>query len=824
MSVHCEESPPDVIARSGATTRSTCPNFRPPGCRGQGTPGLPRADALAKTEKDKQLKISVGWEETTMTDDELIEVAKNYLAEVNAEQKQKYTQHPEDSAKYIAHGTHISSEDFLLKVDGSEYAPIFAKETQNELNAIKELSLKFPELEKFSGKELLEKLNIPARLFGIPTKKDTVNEPIPQDGSYAYAIKKCSSAIAFTDDGIPLLIGSERKYKKFEKGENKGHIYVVEGKDFRPEYDACGVAAEYITEQRPKLVKHIEVTPKEAMAHNTQFVVFTSPENEEKWFLDNNVRAGMSKDSDSVKSLAAEVSAGRAVYINASERGINPRLPLLENAELKKNEKIKTEKLYWAKILENVVLPEIRQFSQQPDTGMHGITHTEMVGLRSIDLALAQEQNPLPIVLAVGLHDCARKNDDSEKSHAENCAPIADEFLDMWNKKYPNWAVSKTEKEQIVNAVVNHTTGSNPPDNVAACLWDADRIRLSWQTRYKPKFINTERGHELASMPQIKQEEYIRGWEQMLKEAGVKTYQGKLQRPDWDHGIVTEKDNTVFCEAVTEYTHNLNINQLQISQLVRKDGDASLQTMMPEIKCVQEGDPTIISYQKISGEKLSDIDKSNLTPEQMNVLAGQIGQFLGHLHNLPREGINNAKYSGFEWEKRDKSKENCATFLADFGIPMLQPTEAFAENVVCHCNMDSSKVIVNPDKKDGKMLCGVNEIGSVAQDNKVKDFMAFYIEYGRKFARTAVQEYNAVARKPLAMRDLDYAFAMQMSYMCQNNPAMKEHISKYFVDMRGDMTREKLESRNGNTHTATKQNLHNNLGNMQIYKKSEERY
>ena len=139
--------------------------------------------------------------------------------------------------------------------------------------------------------------------------------------------------------------------------------------------------------------------------------------------------------------------------------------------------------------------------------------------------------------------------------------------------------------------------------------------------------------------------------------------------------------------------------------------------------------------------------------------------------------------------------------------------------------MDSSKIIVNPDKKDGKILCGVNEIGSVGQNNKVKDFMALYTQYGRKFARTAVQEYNTVAHKPLAMQDLDYAFAMQMSFVCQNNPAMKEYASKYFVDMRSDMAREKLESRNGNMHTVTEQKVrNNNLRNMQIYKDSEERY
>ena len=169
-------------------------------------------------------------------------------------------------------------------------------------------------------------------MFGIPTRKDTLNEPIPQDGSYAYAIKKCAGVITFTDEGIPLLIGSEKKYKKFEDGENKGHIYVVKGQDFRPEYDGRGVAAEYITEQQPELVKHIEVSPKEAMAHNAQFIMFTSTEYEDKWSENNSFRAGVTKDSEFMRSLAEEVKAGRAVYINATDRGVNPLIPLLEQA------------------------------------------------------------------------------------------------------------------------------------------------------------------------------------------------------------------------------------------------------------------------------------------------------------------------------------------------------------------------------------------------------------------------------------------------------------------------------------------------------------
>ena len=56
------------------------------------------------------------------------------------------------------------------------------------------------------------------------------------------------------------------------------------------------LAAEYITEQQPELVKHIEVSPKESMTRNAQFIMFTSTEYEDKWSENNSFRAGITKD------------------------------------------------------------------------------------------------------------------------------------------------------------------------------------------------------------------------------------------------------------------------------------------------------------------------------------------------------------------------------------------------------------------------------------------------------------------------------------------------------------------------------------------------
>ena len=160
--------------------------------------------------------------------------------------------------------------------------------------------------------------------------------PVPQDGSYAYAIKKCAGIIKFTEDNEPVLIGTEDKYKRFENGENSGHIYVVDGKNFKPEYAANGSITEYTAQERPRLVNHINVSPKDAMEHNAQIIVFASDKLFDDWLKKARSKGGfnlqINKNSTVMASLAEEVRAGRAVYINATDRGMNPRISVLTDA------------------------------------------------------------------------------------------------------------------------------------------------------------------------------------------------------------------------------------------------------------------------------------------------------------------------------------------------------------------------------------------------------------------------------------------------------------------------------------------------------------
>lgn len=110
------------------------------------------------------------------------------------------------------------------------------------------------------GADLQKELGVPERVFGIPSKTDDNNQPVfdekgvpvPQDGSYAYALKKCSYSINFSEENHPILIGSETRFAGFESGAKKGHIFILDGENFKPEIDKQG---NILNIQRPEMLK-----------------------------------------------------------------------------------------------------------------------------------------------------------------------------------------------------------------------------------------------------------------------------------------------------------------------------------------------------------------------------------------------------------------------------------------------------------------------------------------------------------------------------------------------------------------------------------------
>ena len=88
-------------------------------------------------------------------------------------------------------------------------------------------------------------------------------------------------------------------------------------------------------------------------------------------------------------------------------------------------------------------------------------------------------------------------------------------------QNYPN--ISQTDVEKILYAIKNHTVGRNATDAVSACLWDGDRIRLSWERGYKPDFFSTERGRQIASLTANGQRKYISAQEEILTANNIRT-------------------------------------------------------------------------------------------------------------------------------------------------------------------------------------------------------------------------------------------------------------------------------------------------------------
>ncbi len=177
-----------------------------------------------------------------------------------------------------------------------------------------------------------------------------------------------------------------------------------------------------------------------------------------------------------------------------------------------------SKRVYYTKMFFDQILPQITEITTQSRFGYHGLSHTIQVALFAIDLAQHINQDALPVMLAAGLHDCARTNDRWCTQHGPQAAIVGRDFL---KRCYAN--LSQKTVEQILYAVHNHTTGRRAPNGISACLWDSDRIRLSWESGYAPEFFSTERGREIASLSPQGQHDYIAEQDKFLITNKIKT-------------------------------------------------------------------------------------------------------------------------------------------------------------------------------------------------------------------------------------------------------------------------------------------------------------
>ena len=175
-------------------------------------------------------------------------------------------------------------------------------------------------------------------------------------------------------------------------------------------------------------------------------------------------------------------------------------------------------RIKYTKIFFDEILPRIEQVTTQSRYGYHGLSHTIQVAMFALDIANSINQAPLPVLLAAALHDCARTNDAWCVNHGPDAVPVGKEFLAQY---YPN--LSQIDVKKILYAVENHTIGRNATEGISACLWDGDRIRLSWERGYKPDCFSTERGRQIASLTINEQRKYISDQEEFLIANNIRT-------------------------------------------------------------------------------------------------------------------------------------------------------------------------------------------------------------------------------------------------------------------------------------------------------------
>ena len=168
---------------------------------------------------------------------------------------------------------------------------------------------------------------------------------------------------------------------------------------------------------------------------------------------------------------------------------IQSKFPIREDIDTPESiEKIKNAFLFY----KNEVLPLILdnpKVTQQKEWYHWLYTHTENVVFRGICYAVSLWEDPIPVVFACACHDLARVHNWYDEKHWPNAVPVTTEIIN--NEKFN---LTEEQKQQIIEAVRDHTTWKwgEAPNYISACLWDADRTRLSRDRGYIESCYNTE--------------------------------------------------------------------------------------------------------------------------------------------------------------------------------------------------------------------------------------------------------------------------------------------------------------------------------------------
>ncbi|MEI7613568.1 MAG: radical SAM protein [Betaproteobacteria bacterium] len=149
----------------------------------------------------------------------------------------------------------------------------------------------------------------------------------------------------------------------------------------------------------------------------------------------------------------------------------------------------------WFRWIDRELAPRAFTYSQQAQGGYHGFEHNVFVARVSALFAVKRSCNPLPVVIGGLLHDAGRCDDSHGPDHAILGADIASIVLHPWL----GYCLSHDVQSSVVEAIRTHPAEQSTGGPLAACLRDADRLRLSWEHGFESKYFLTSDGAESAS-------------------------------------------------------------------------------------------------------------------------------------------------------------------------------------------------------------------------------------------------------------------------------------------------------------------------------------
>ena len=151
---------------------------------------------------------------------------------------------------------------------------------------------------------------------------------------------------------------------------------------------------------------------------------------------------------------------------------------------------------WWQRLLDRVLLPMIAPLLLRPED-FHGLAHSRETARWAALIALSEGCSPISPMIAACLHDTAREDDMEGEEHARDGAMLAQAFFTLPpGSKLP---LSSLAQCDIVQAIAGHAHPVTTNQPVAACLQDADRLRLSWADEPRYDLFSTRSGLEMTT-------------------------------------------------------------------------------------------------------------------------------------------------------------------------------------------------------------------------------------------------------------------------------------------------------------------------------------